>query len=99
MQEIEINTGVLATDIGRLREALGKARKQLENMFTDIQELDAMWDGPANEEFRKQFTNDYANSKELCNTVDSIIECMQYAREQYEVCENEVGDIINRITI
>lgn len=99
MQEIAVDTSILTTDISDLQEALSKVRKQLDDMFEQVEELDAMWDGPANDEFRKQFTNDYANSRELCKTVDSIIQCMQYAKEQYDLCENDINGIIRTINI
>lgn len=98
-QEIAVNTSTLAGDINELRTALGNARKQLEDMFTQVTELDAMWDGPANEEFKKQFGVDYENSKSLCETVDSLISCMEYAKEQYNLCENEVANIVASISI
>ncbi len=98
-QEIAIDTNTLAIDISELQNALNRVRNQLNSMFQEIEELDAMWDGAANEEFRKQFVNDYENSKELCTTVDSIIQCMQYAKEQYDLCENEINGIVSAINI
>ena len=52
-QEIAVNTETLALDIAELNTTLETARKMLRDMFTQIQELDAMWDGPANDEFNK----------------------------------------------
>ncbi len=98
-QEITINTSILAGDISELKSALTNARKHLENMFAQINELDAMWDGPANEEFKKQFGIDYENTKSLCETVESLISCMEYAKEQYDLCENEVNNIVSSISI
>lgn len=98
-QEITVNTGTLSTDIAELRSILATTRKQLQEMFNQVAELDAMWDGPSNIEFVNQFNNDYNNSKELCDTVDSIIKCMEYARDQYNICENEVNGIVSSISI
>lgn len=98
-QEISINTDSLTADIAELNRTLAMARKELNDMFTQIQELDAMWDGPANETFNRQFANDYENAKGLCATVQSLIECMQYAREQYNSCENQVNTIVSAINI
>ena len=97
--EITVDTNILAGDIGELETALSNARKQLEDMFMQITELDAMWDGLANEEFKKQFGNDYENSKNLCNIVQSLISCMEFAKEQYNLCENEVNNIVSSIRI
>lgn len=98
-QEITINTDTLASDIAELNSALETARRTLGDMFTQIQELDAMWDGPANDEFNKQFANDHENAKGLCATVESLIACMEYAREQYNSCENQVNGIVSAIRI
>lgn len=98
-QEIAVNTDTLASDIAELNGALETARKVLNDMFTQIQELDAMWDGPANDEFNRQFANDHENAKGMCATVQSLIECMEYAKEQYNSCENQVNGIVSAINI
>lgn len=98
-QEITVNTDTLASDIAELSNTLSTARKMLGDMFTQIQELDAMWDGPANDEFNKQFVNDHENAKGMCATVQSLIECMEYAKEQYNSCENQVNGIVSAINI
>jgi len=98
-QEITVDTGILSADIEELKSALASARTQADEMFTQVAELDAMWDGPANAEFIRQFNNDYENTKNLCNTVDSIIKCMEYARDQYNICENEVNGIVAAISV
>ena len=99
MTEITVDTFTLAGDIEELQNTLLSVRRQLSDMFNQVTELDAMWDGPANSEFNRQFANDYENSRELCNTVESIIQCMQYAKEQYNLCENEVNGIVASINI
>lgn len=98
-QEITINTDSLASDISELERTLATARKMLDDMFSQIQELDAMWEGPANEIFNRQFANDYENAKGLCATVQSLAACMQYAKEQYNSCENQVNGIVSAIKI
>lgn len=99
LQEITVDTSILTGDINELQSALASAEKQLEDMFSQVAELDTMWDGPANEEFNRQFGNDHENAKNLCKTVASLIECMAYAREQYDLCENEVNSIVSAITV
>ena len=99
INEVAVNTSTLANDIDALTTALASARSQLDDMFNQVAELDTMWDGPANEEFNRQFGNDYENAKNLCETIESIIECMKFARDQYNVCENEVNGIVSAITI
>ena len=99
IKEIAVNTSTLTNDIAALQSALTSVRTQLDDMFNQVAELDTMWDGPANEEFNRQFGNDYENAKNLCKTVESIIECMTFARDQYNTCENEVNNIVSAIRI
>ena len=98
-QEITVNTDTLASDIAELTSRLNMARRMLTDMFAQMQELDAMWDGPANNEFNRQFANDHENAKGLCQTVESLINCMEYAKEQYNSCENQVNGIVSAINI
>lgn len=98
-KEITVNTSTLTGDISELRTALSTARAQLNEMFNQVAELDTMWDGPANQEFNKQFGNDYENAKNLCATIESLLACMEFARDQYNLCENEVNSIVSAITI
>lgn len=98
-QEIATNTDFMQTDIDSLTTQLEAARTQLDRMFNEILELDTMWDGPANDEFNRQFGIDKVDCEELLDTIDSIIECMIYAKTEYEKCENEVGGIIDSISV
>lgn len=99
VKEIAVDTSVLSGDIQELRTALGAVRSQLNDMFGQITELDAMWDGPANAEFTRQFGIDHENAENMCKTVESLIECMEYARDQYNSCEDEVNSKVASIQI
>ena len=96
---IEVNMTALEQDTGELRGTLKLVRDDMDAMFDTVQELDAMWDGPANNEFNRQFANDNENAKGLCQTVESLINCMEYAKEQYNSCENQVNGIVSAINI
>jgi len=98
-QEIAINTSTLDGDIDKLSTVLEKIKSQLEMTFAEVQALDGMWDGPANETFVTQFTKDYNDSLELCKVIQSLIDCMDYAKKQYDSCENEVNNIVSSISI
>ena len=97
--EIAVNTSTLAGDIEELRGALSSARTQLEEMFEQIAELDTMWDGPANEEFNRQFGIDYENARNMCQAVESLLACMENARNQYDRYENAVNSVVAAIAL
>lgn len=99
MRRIAVDTVTLNSDIGELQIALKGARQQLDDVFNQIAQLDTMWEGPANKEFNIQFSNDYDNTKSMLDTIASLIECMEYARNHYNICEDEVDSLVKSIRI
>ena len=98
-QEISINTSTLSGDIDKLQQQLNIIRNDLSKMYQAVHTLDTMWDGPANAAFNMQFNKDKNDMTELCNTVQRIIDCMEYAKKEYNSCEGEVSGIIDSIAI
>ena len=98
-QEISINTSTLAVDIETLQQRLDEIRNDLDKMYSAVLVLDTMWDGPANAAFNTQFNKDKDDMTELCNTIQKIIDCMEYAKKEYNSCEAEVSGIIDSISI
>lgn len=99
IQEITIDMSLLADDIAVLEENVAALREQMALVFQDINDLDAMWDGPANAEFNAQFNADYASMEAMCKTFDTIIESYAFANKEYNTCENSVHDIVAAIKI
>lgn len=98
-QEITINTSTLARDIELLQQQLNIVKNDLNKMYNAVRGLDSMWDGPANQAFNTQFNHDRIDMTELCNTVQKIINCMEYAKKEYDSCEAYVSSIIASIAI
>ncbi len=97
--EIGVNTETLRSQVESLRTEIGQAESEMNQMYDAVQELDGMWDGPANEAFKTQFMNDKEFMEELCKTVREIIDSMDNARTEYESCENTVRQLIGDIRI
>lgn len=97
VKEIEIETNTLEKDIRELTGELESARKFIQTMTEDMAELDSMWDGPANEAFMAQFGQDVQYAQELCNMIQKLAECMEYAKKQYDICDGEVSSLIASI--
>lgn len=97
--EIAVNTLTLMGDITQMRTALAGVRAQMAGVFEEMAELDAMWDGPANEALRKQFERDYEDMRSLGNAVESLLSSMEKARSQYDACENEINGIVSAMAI
>ena len=98
-QEITINTSTLARDIELLQQQLNIVKSDLNKMYSAVRVLDSMWDGPANQAFNAQFNRDQSDMTELCNIILKIINCMEYAKKEYNSCEADVSSIIASIAI
>ena len=97
--EIATDTDLMNTDLASLKESLTEARNQLEKMVREIEELDRSWDGPANDRYVIECAKDYESSNDLFKTVDNILECMSFARKEYDKCEMTVAGIISSISV
>ena len=97
--EIATKTESMEKDIKELRSLLKKAKETVEQLFSEIKALDAMWDGAANDAFNIQFINDYQYSLDMCDSVDELIDCISFAKKEYEKCETEVSDIVHAIRL
>lgn len=96
---IEVDIATLEQDVRELEETLALVRNDMKSMFETVNELDAMWDGPANEAFNRQFTADRNLFEELCDAVDDIIDSMENAKNAYRKCEAAVKEEIDKIKI
>lgn len=96
---IEINIGTLAADIGEMQAEVQKLRDEMEKTFESVAELDAMWNGPANEAFNQAFQSDHEAMNGMCSTIDSLITYMENARDEYRRCEDAVSAEIDAIRI
>ena len=96
---IETDTSAMARDIEQLEERLRQLESHMKKMFTSVQELDAMWDGPSNEEFNRQFQQDYRMCEEMCGILRELIGSLRHARTEYEKCEQNVDGMIRSLRI
>jgi len=96
---IEIDTEQLERDRTALEEGLGQMRQILKNVYEQMEELDGMWDGPANEVFQQQFASDRQEFEAACQEVQGLIDSFAHAKEEYEKCEEQVNAAVAAIRI
>lgn len=99
IEKIKVDTNQLQRDRKSLKTDLHQIKSEISNIYQDVQELDVMWDGSANDEFRKQFRNDYNIIQDILADMDKYIGKIDFAIGKYENCEKTIGDIINKIRI
>lgn len=96
---IEINIATLNSDIGSMESELQKLRNEVKLTFDAVSALDAMWNGPANDAFNRAFAADHQVMEDMCRVIESLIEYMKNAKDEYRKCESAVADEINSIRI
>lgn len=99
IKQIATDTVIMQNDITALEEALGTVKTKMENMFTNMKALDAMWTGTANMAFMMQFNKDYSSLKEISEILTNLIESVKSAKVEYEKCESSVNTVIKNIKI
>ncbi len=96
---IEVNMSTLGQDIQEMESTLRKVTGDMNEMFNAVNELDAMWDGPANRAFVEQFLKDKQMFEEMSEAISGVIDSMQNARQSYKKCEAGVSEEIDRIRV
>lgn len=97
--EIAVNTGTLQKDIDEMTTKLEALISAMQKSIEGIESLSGMWEGAAKMVFMNQFVSDCKILDQQCKTIQSIIECMEYAKKEYDICEAEVQGIVNAINV
>ncbi len=99
MTQLAIETRRLQNDIDSLTRDLDGMRKTGEKMMAGINGLSSMWEGEAKNAFTEQFRSDYETLQSMAGIINDLIKSLEYAREQYDKCENNVASIVDAIRI
>lgn len=94
MREIEVDTDGLRTQIAQLEEKLQLTREELIRLTDSVDALQSMWNGPAHDEFNKQYELDRERMEQMCTIIQNVLEGMQNARAEYDRCEGDVGSLV-----
>lgn len=96
---IGTNTQRLADGFLTLNECFAAVKEQWNRMYALAEELQMMWEGAAQKEFHRQFLLDYENAKDTMREVETMLECLGYARGQYECCEEKIREKIAALPV
>ncbi len=97
--EIEIDTDILKNDSKYMSDYLRNIRADMDRMNNAVQALNTMWKGESNKAFNAQYTSDYERMLEVCDIINRLIECINFAADKYNECEDGVKNIVNSINI
>lgn len=96
---IEISTSWLDNDITRMQERLDNLVAAKSQVYRCLENLNAMWEGATKQIFINQTRIDEMVLRGLINNLNNLIECMQYAKSEYEKCTDEVNSKIAGIRL
>lgn len=96
---IQTDTVMMKRTISDMQTEIRNLQALADEVYSEMQELDMMWDGSANKAFNIQFNNDRTRLLEICNNIQKYINNMDSARNEYDMCENRVEDIVRTIRI
>ncbi|MCC8029404.1 MAG: WXG100 family type VII secretion target [Lachnospiraceae bacterium] len=96
---IETDTDRLSSDISELKENTSQAKSSLEALKAELDELNTMWKGSASQAFQSASAQDYNLMLSMLKTMDSLADCMENAKKEYNSCEQQVRSTVNSIRI
>lgn len=96
---IEISTEHLNSDIGKFQSELDNLTNAMDQVYRCLETLNGMWDGVANALFIAQTRKDHAVTNELIKNLNNLVECMEYARNEYNKCNEDVNSKIASIRL
>lgn len=96
---INVNTETLRKDSNEITSKVNSLLSELQKVYTEVQQLDTMWEGPANAAFNAQFAADYENFRTVCTFINNFAKDMGSAAVEYERCEAEINSAIKALRV
>jgi len=96
---IKVNTNALGNDVAQMKSLSKSVEHDLNEIYSLVAALDAMWDGPANDEFRKQFTSDKQVCANVVKGINKLITDTESAKSKYQTCERNVHSLVSSLRV
>ena len=97
--KFEVDTSQLARTVSKLTTVLQEIEDDKKKMYLDLEALDAMWAGEAHDAFKAQYTIDDQFMRDLLDAIGGMIGDVSEARQEYDLCEEEVKQLASSIRI
>lgn len=88
---IEISTQRLDADISKMQDGISDLSNSMNQVYRCLEALNTMWDGSANAAFVNQTRMDQILLTDLIKNLNDLVECMEYARGEYNRCNEDVN--------
>lgn len=96
---IEISTERLDSDISKMQGELSDLSNAMNQVYSCLESLNSMWEGPANTVFTMQTRTDRVVLQGLIKNLNNLVECMEYAKSEYNKCTEDVNSKIASIRL
>lgn len=87
----------MKTDVENIKECIDKISNRYSDLIQKKVQLDAMWDGPASELFKKTYDDDLMVLMMMISNLQKLYSYENMAKECYQLCENQVYGVISDI--
>ena len=96
---VEVDTVRLNSDNNTVNEMIEAVKRELGNIYTEVDAMNRMWDGTANDLFTQAFASDRELFNVICEEGKALVSSIQTAKAEYEKCEAQVDSVISAISI
>ncbi len=97
MSYLKVDTGALMHDVQSVEDKIGIIDSKFVSMYNDVNALNGMWKGMANQKFTESFSNDYQAIKEFMEELKKYAARLEDDRNAYHSCENNVIGMVENI--
>lgn len=96
---IVISTENLGSDIRTISGQVDDLNAAKEMAMACLNNLNGMWEGAAHNAFVQQCAVDQVMMNSLISKLQNLVECLEYAKSEYERCNENVVDKIASIRL
>ena len=93
--EIRVNTDNMRSTATVFQEKINDWNSLVQQLWSLMEELDAMWDGDANEAFNALVTEDKPKFERLAQMMETYMTAIDTAASKYDSGEAEVKNIVS----
>lgn len=97
--EVGVHTGQMDSDVKSLENQIGKLRADAQRLQSEMENMNRMWEGAANDVMRLRFQADYEDIQALFRLLEGMKQDLETMKKEYESCDNLVGDVVRNLSV
>lgn len=91
---VKADPDTMASMITSYRNQLSILKTAVQTMYTGIEDLNAVWEGPRHDDFVQLYAQGHESMLNLNKALEAYLDSLEKARRLYDDCESQVGAII-----